>query len=286
MRFSVWGEDNSDGAEQHICSWSSPTLCALLRFVLRLVVMTTAPLPARSLLAEVAGTANPDVEARWSVLGDSPLVTSLVFLGWDTPAAPVRGPVPRSLISSPHLWWLPAHQHLLHWPISRGYSSSFTRGMLLEHPSSSISSTWEEHLRWSTPPGGSGQQLPRLYIRRDIEREAGLIMDIPAKRMLGTWCLWLGIYIFAGLGLVVVPRHKLVRATSAIRRTASRRLQFDEYCISRSWVFWSTYATLPVGRAASCTACIVLTAQTVRVALARPPSWCPHCSWHDSFRDG
>ena len=42
--------------------------------------------------------------------------------------------------------------------------------------------------------------LAAINIRAEIEREAGLIMAIPEKRMLGTWGIWLGIYIFAGLG--------------------------------------------------------------------------------------
>jgi hypothetical protein len=55
-----------------------------------------APAPARTLLAEVAGTAAPDVEARWSVLTDSPVVTSFVFIHWDVPAAPARPSAARS----------------------------------------------------------------------------------------------------------------------------------------------------------------------------------------------
>jgi hypothetical protein len=58
--------------------------------------MAAAPLPARTLLAEVAGTAAPDVEARWSLLSDSPVVTSLVFINWDVPAAPARPSAARS----------------------------------------------------------------------------------------------------------------------------------------------------------------------------------------------
>ena len=71
--------------------------------------------------------------------------------------------------------------------------------------------------------------LKAIAIRAEIEREAGLIMAIPEKRMLGTWGVWLGIYIFAGLGIVVVPRHKLIRASEALRRALDKRLPFDEY---------------------------------------------------------
>ena len=71
--------------------------------------------------------------------------------------------------------------------------------------------------------------LEAIKLRRQIEIEAGLIMAIPEKRMLGTWGVWLGIYIFAGLGLVVIPRSKLVRASSALRRAVDGHSQFDEY---------------------------------------------------------
>jgi hypothetical protein len=58
--------------------------------------MAAAPLPARTLLAEVAGSAAPDIEARWSLLSDSPVVTSLMFINWDVPAAPARPSAIRS----------------------------------------------------------------------------------------------------------------------------------------------------------------------------------------------
>ena len=76
---------------------------------------------------------------------------------------------------------------------------------------------------------GIDNALAAINIRAEIEREAGLIMAIPEKRMLGTWGIWLGIYIFAGLGLVVIPRSKLLRASDATRRTLSKALPFDEY---------------------------------------------------------
>lgn len=68
-----------------------------------------------------------------------------------------------------------------------------------------------------------------LDIRGEIEREAGLIMAIPEKRMLGTWGLWLGIYIFTGLGFIVVPRSKIVRALTALGAAVNGLLPFDEY---------------------------------------------------------
>jgi hypothetical protein len=62
--------------------------------------MAASPAPARTLLAEVVGTAAPDVEARWTVLPSSPLVTSLLFIHWDTPAAPARSSAARSHLTA------------------------------------------------------------------------------------------------------------------------------------------------------------------------------------------
>ena len=68
-----------------------------------------------------------------------------------------------------------------------------------------------------------------LRIRRDIERESGLIMAIPEKRMLGTWGIWLGILIFSQLGFILIPKSKLLRASQALRLTLTSELPFDEY---------------------------------------------------------
>ena len=68
-----------------------------------------------------------------------------------------------------------------------------------------------------------------LLLRRAIEREAGLIMAIPKKRMLGTWGLWLGILVFSMLGMLVVPRTKLLKASVALQEALNARLPFDEY---------------------------------------------------------
>lgn len=76
---------------------------------------------------------------------------------------------------------------------------------------------------------GVDQAIRALRMRRGIEREAGLIMAIPEKRMLGTWGLWLGILIFAQLGFVLVPRSKLVRASQALSQASRGELSFDAY---------------------------------------------------------
>ena len=61
---------------------------------------TAPPASARTLLAEVVGTATPEVEAKWTAPADSPLVTSLLFVGWDVPVAPSRPSAARSHLLS------------------------------------------------------------------------------------------------------------------------------------------------------------------------------------------
>ena len=54
------------------------------------------PALARTNLQFVEGTGATLTEARWTAAHDSPLVDSLVFLPWDTPAPPARTAVKRS----------------------------------------------------------------------------------------------------------------------------------------------------------------------------------------------
>ena len=76
---------------------------------------------------------------------------------------------------------------------------------------------------------GVRQAIRAIKVRRGIEREAGLIMAIPEKRMLGTWGLWLGILIFSQLGFILVPKAKLLRASQAVVATINSTLAFDDY---------------------------------------------------------
>ena len=76
---------------------------------------------------------------------------------------------------------------------------------------------------------GVEQAIRAIKLRRQIEQEAGLIMAIPEKRMLGTWGLWLGILLFSSLGMVVVPANKRVRASHAINLALNSQLAFDSY---------------------------------------------------------
>ena len=76
---------------------------------------------------------------------------------------------------------------------------------------------------------GVNQAISALSIRRDITREAGLIMAIPEKRVLGVWGVWLGIAIFTSLGLIVVPKAKLIRASASVTAAINSVSTFDEY---------------------------------------------------------
>lgn len=51
----------------------------------------------------------------------------------------------------------------------------------------------------------------------------------PEKRRLGGHLEWIGVLILAPLGLLVIPRHKLLRARDAIQRTPNDRITFGEY---------------------------------------------------------
>ena len=76
---------------------------------------------------------------------------------------------------------------------------------------------------------GVEQAISALRIRRDITRDAGLIMAIPEKRVLGVWGVWLGIAIFSSLGLIVVPKAKLIRASASVTAAINSASTFDEY---------------------------------------------------------
>ena len=57
-----------------------------------------APPPARTLLQVLAGSADPDIEERWSLPADSPVLTSWTFIDWDLSAVQARATAPRSLV--------------------------------------------------------------------------------------------------------------------------------------------------------------------------------------------
>ena len=51
-----------------------------------------------------------------------------------------------------------------------------------------------------------------------LTRRLQLIMAIPEKRNLGTWAPWLGVLVCVGLGIVIVPKAKLLRTTQRIQK--------------------------------------------------------------------
>ena len=76
---------------------------------------------------------------------------------------------------------------------------------------------------------GVARTLRALRIWRRLTDELNLTMAIAEKRTLGSWGKWLGVILIATLGLVTVPREKLLRAGEAIRLTLSSRADFGLY---------------------------------------------------------
>lgn len=56
-----------------------------------------------------------------------------------------------------------------------------------------------------------------------------LEMAIPEKRNLGTWAPWLGVLLCAALGLVIVPKAKLLRTSERISAALSEGIEFGDY---------------------------------------------------------
>ena len=59
---------------------------------------------------------------------------------------------------------------------------------------------------------GVQRALRALRLWRRLTDEMGLVMAIAEKRSLGSWTLWIGVLLIPALGIVVVPRSKLLRA--------------------------------------------------------------------------
>ena len=76
---------------------------------------------------------------------------------------------------------------------------------------------------------GVERAIRALRVWRRLTDDLNLIMAIPEKRSLGSWSPWLGVWLIAALGLVVIPRHKLLRASAAITRLLSHGLPFSSY---------------------------------------------------------
>ena len=76
-----------------------------------------------------------------------------------------------------------------------------------------------------------GEEATINYLRewRGITSEAGLLMAIPKKREIGTCVLWLGVLFFSVLGIAVVPRDKLLRASSLVSQAIAKLLSFSDW---------------------------------------------------------
>ena len=64
---------------------------------------------------------------------------------------------------------------------------------------------------------------------RTVTSQINLVMAGPDKRQLGAHIEWIGILLLAGIGLVVVPQNKLVRAREALVRAVAGEMTFGEY---------------------------------------------------------
>jgi hypothetical protein len=76
---------------------------------------------------------------------------------------------------------------------------------------------------------GVNRALRLLSCWHALTTELGLLMAIPEKRNLGTWAPWLGIIILAGLGLVIVPKAKLLRTSSRLHSALTEPTPFSEW---------------------------------------------------------
>ena len=76
---------------------------------------------------------------------------------------------------------------------------------------------------------GVQRALRALRLWRRLTDEMGLVMAIAEKRSLGSWTLWIGVLLIPALGIVVVPRAKLLRAARAIDTLLASGLEFHEY---------------------------------------------------------
>ena len=63
---------------------------------------------------------------------------------------------------------------------------------------------------------GVSRTLRALRVWRQLTLDANLIMAIAEKRNLGTHAAWLGVLLLTSLGLLVVPKAKLLRASGTI----------------------------------------------------------------------
>ena len=68
-----------------------------------------------------------------------------------------------------------------------------------------------------------------IQVWRSLTLKLGALMAIDEKRSLGSWCPWDGVVLVFSLGIVIVPKNKLLRAIAAVEEALSNTLTFDPY---------------------------------------------------------
>ena len=76
---------------------------------------------------------------------------------------------------------------------------------------------------------GAERAVRALRLWRALTLSVRLIMAAAIKRSLGAWTLWLGIILIPALGLLVVPRDKILRASASISAVLSDGADFHVY---------------------------------------------------------
>ena len=76
---------------------------------------------------------------------------------------------------------------------------------------------------------GRSRALRLIVAAETVTVGIKLVMADADKRQMGVGVLWIGIVVIAGLGLVAVPRSKLLTAKDYLQRAAQGKLPFREY---------------------------------------------------------
>lgn len=76
---------------------------------------------------------------------------------------------------------------------------------------------------------GVDRALRLLQSWHEVTDGVHLVMAGPEKRQMGPGVEWIGVSILAAIGIVVVPRHKLIRARDALLATLECRMTFEDY---------------------------------------------------------
>ena len=76
---------------------------------------------------------------------------------------------------------------------------------------------------------GVERALRMLEAWRRVTHGSNLAMAGADKRQLGGDVEWIGVYLLAAIGLVIIPKNKLLRARDAIERTLAGGITFGEY---------------------------------------------------------